>query len=84
MIILLQVNRSKGRRSRVTGCRAVIQKYRKVFWTGARETRKVLADIKKELEADGYGIVAAEAQKQVDALESEQDKETSLNKTGVM
>ncbi len=51
----------------LASCRAVYEKYKSEFFTGARDPRELLAVIKAELEAAGWETIREEAQKQVDA-----------------
>ena len=51
----------------LASCRAVYEKYKSEFWTGARDPRELVEVIKSELDAAGWEIIRAEAQKQVDA-----------------
>lgn len=50
----------------LASCRAVYEKYRAEFFTGAREPRELIEVIKKELSAAGWERIREEAQKQVD------------------
>lgn len=51
----------------IANCRAVYEKYRYEFFTGAQNPRELIETINSELEAAGWDKVRAEAQKQVDA-----------------
>lgn len=51
----------------LANCRAVYEKYKQEFWTGAQEPRELLEKINGELEAAGWETIRAEAQAQVDA-----------------
>jgi len=51
----------------LANCRAVYEKYRSEFWTGARDPRELIETIKSELDAAGWETIRAEAQAQVDA-----------------
>ena len=50
----------------LASCRAVYEKYRGEFFTGAREPRELAEVIKQELSAAGWEKIREEAQKQVD------------------
>jgi putative aldouronate transport system substrate-binding protein len=53
----------------LASCRAVYEKYKSEFWTGARDPRELIEVIKGELDAAGWETIRAEAQKQIDAAE---------------
>ncbi|WP_342759712.1 ABC transporter substrate-binding protein [Kineothrix sedimenti] len=53
----------------LASCRAVYEKYKSEFWTGARDPRELIEVIKGELDAAGWETIRVEAQKQVDAAE---------------
>lgn len=58
---------TSGVETELASCRAVYEKYKSEFWTGARDPRELIEVIKGELEAAGWETIRAEAQKQVDA-----------------
>lgn len=51
----------------LANCRAVYEKYRSEFFTGAREPRELVKTITNELKTAGFEKVMAEAQSQIDA-----------------
>lgn len=51
----------------VANCRAVYEKYKSEYWTGAREPRELAETIQAELDAAGWETIRAEAQAQIDA-----------------
>lgn len=50
----------------LANCRAVYEKYKAEFWTGAKEPRELSKQIHDELETAGWEKVRAEAQRQID------------------
>lgn len=50
----------------LANCRAVYDKYKSEFWTGAQNPRELVETIKGELETAGWETIRAEAQKQID------------------
>lgn len=55
----------------LANCRAVYEKYRAEFFTGAQDPRELIETIKGELDAAGWETIRAEAQAQVDAFAAE-------------
>ena len=51
----------------LANCRAVYEKYRYEFFTGAQDPRELIETIKSELDAAGWETIRAEAQAQIDA-----------------
>lgn len=51
----------------LANCRAVYEKYKSEFFTGAQDPRELIETIKSELDAAGWETVRAAAQEQVDA-----------------
>lgn len=51
----------------LANCRAVYEKYKSEFWTGAQNPRELVKTIHDELEAAGWETIRAEAQAQIDA-----------------
>ncbi len=52
----------------LANCRAVYEKYKSEFFTGAQDPRELIETIKGELDAAGWETIRAEAQAQVDAF----------------
>jgi putative aldouronate transport system substrate-binding protein len=50
----------------IANCRAIYEKYKGEFWTGARDPRELIQIITKELETAGWEKIREEAQRQVD------------------
>lgn len=53
----------------LANCRAVYEKYKSEFFTGAQDPRELIETIKEELDAAGWETIRAEAQAQIDAAE---------------
>jgi putative aldouronate transport system substrate-binding protein len=53
----------------LANCRAVYEKYKSEFWTGAQDPRALIENIKSELETAGWETIRKEAQAQVDAAQ---------------
>jgi len=51
----------------LANCRAVYEKYKDEFWTGAQNPRELIETVKSELDAAGWEKIREEAQAQVDA-----------------
>lgn len=51
----------------LANCRAVYEKYKSEFFTGAQDPRELVQTIHDELEAAGWETIREEAQKQIDA-----------------
>ncbi len=51
----------------LANCRAVYEKYKSEFFTGAQEPRELVKTINKELKTAGWDTIREEAQKQIDA-----------------
>ena len=51
----------------LANCRAVYEKYKAEFWTGAQDPRELSQKIHDELDAAGWETIRAAAQEQVDA-----------------
>lgn len=51
----------------LANCRAVYEKYRGEFYTGAKNPRELVKTVQKELEQAGWDVLREEAQRQVDA-----------------
>ena len=51
----------------LANCRAVYEKYKSEFFTGAQDPRELIETIKSELDAAGWETIRAEAQAQIDA-----------------
>jgi putative aldouronate transport system substrate-binding protein len=51
----------------LANCRAVYEKYRSELLTGAKDPRKLVPTLRKELDAAGFQTVMTEAQAQIDA-----------------
>lgn len=57
---------TKNIETELANCRAVYDKYKSEFWTGAQDPRELVEKIKGELETAGWETIRAEAQKQID------------------
>ena len=51
----------------LANCRAVYEKYKSEFWTGAQDPRELVKTLHDELDKAGWETIRAEAQAQVDA-----------------